>query len=168
MLPLILSVLSLSAVQDTAVFAAARMRPTDGNHVRGVVQFRRTHDGIVVLARLTGLTTGPHAYHVHVHGDCSAGDGSSAGTHFDFIQHGAAANARHVTGNLGDLRAGREGRARDSSLVRNLHPDSARLILGRSVVIHARGNDHAKPPLGDAGVPVACGVIEPPAAPRER
>jgi Cu-Zn family superoxide dismutase len=39
--------------------------------------------------------------------------------------------------------------------------DGPHSIIGRSVVVHARGNDPSQPPDGDAGARIACGVIEP-------
>ena len=32
-------------------------------------------------------------------------------------------------------------------------------IIGRSVVVHAKPNDPASPPMGEAGSRLACGVI---------
>lgn len=67
-----------------------------------------------------------------------------------------------IQGNLGELVASEEGAATHSEIVRGLYPDNVGHLVGRSVVIHAEGNDPSSP-TGDAGPPIACGVLVLPA-----
>src|SRR4051794_33938792 len=57
--------------------------PTRGSKVMGTVTFTPVIDGVRVVAGMTGLAPGLHAFHVHENGDCSAPDASSAGGHFN-------------------------------------------------------------------------------------
>jgi len=142
--------------------AIARLHPTEGSEARGVVRFHRASDGSVgVETRMSGLSPGPHAYHVHLWGDCTAPDGTSAGTHFNFVGSSVdpPEDIDRITGNLGELRAGEDGKARHSGRVERARLIGPKSIIGRSVVVHARGNDPGSPPIGAAGPRVACGVI---------
>jgi Cu/Zn superoxide dismutase len=70
--------------------------------------------------------------------------------------------ATALDGNLGELVAGEDGLATHSATVRGLYPDNIGYLVGRSVVIHAQGNDPTVQ-SGDAGEPIACGVLVEPA-----
>lgn len=133
--------------------ALAVLRPTKGNDVSGVVTFEETKDGVRVNAQVSGLPSGEHAYHVHVYGDCSAPDATSAGPHFRF---GPADTG--ITGNLGEL-SGTGDAVQATRTLTNAKLQGERSIVGRSVVIHAKGNDPSQPPDGAAGARIACGVI---------
>lgn len=147
---------------DVAGAARAMMRPTEGNETRGTVSFEPMRNGgLMVKASMTGLTPGPHGFHVHVYGDCSAPDASSAGGHFDFLgtPSRAAAESDPITGNLGQLEAGPDGTATVAHLVQDANLWGPASIIGRAVVVHAQGNDPDSPPDGAAGPRIACGVI---------
>jgi len=145
-----------TAASDPMV-AIAALRPTQGYRTSGFVRFETLDGRLRVHSEVSGLAPGAHGYHVHVYGDCSAGDASSAGPHFDFL--GSPAAAGRITGNLGELVAEASGRAEHESEVEHAGLLGPRSILGRAVVVHERGNDPQAPPSGNAGAPVACGVI---------
>ena len=91
--------------------AIAMMHPTGSNKVSGTVTFTEVADGVQVNAELTGLTPGNHGFHVHEFGDCSAGDASSAGAHFNPTNKphaGPDATERHV-GDMGNVEADASG-----------------------------------------------------------
>lgn len=133
--------------------AIAILRPTQGSNVSGVVTFEETSDGVRAHTNVRGLPGGEHAYHVHVYGDCSAPDATSAGPHFRF---GPADTG--ITGNLGEL-MGAGGQVTNTTLLREAKLDGERSIIGRAVVVHEKGNDPSQPPDGAAGARIACGVI---------
>lgn len=141
--------------------AIALLHPTQGNEARGTVTFSAADQGVKVEARVSGLTPGKHAYHVHLLGDCSAPDGTSAGTHFNFSgsSKNPPADIQRITGNLGELQAGENGRATATATIEDAHLQGPFSIIGRSVVVHAQANDPQSPPIGAAGARVACGVI---------
>lgn len=62
-----------------------------------------------------------------------------------------------VDGNLGELVA-KDGSSQTTAIVPNLSPEDLPSLVGRAVVIHEHGN-MAETPSGDAGAPIACGVI---------
>src|SRR5437899_3446444 len=63
--------------------AVATLEATQGNNTSGSVTFTPKADKVVVVARVSGLTPGSHGFHIHEKGDCSSGDGMSAGGHFN-------------------------------------------------------------------------------------
>lgn len=139
--------------------AVAILHPTRGNTTQGIVRFVETPAGLDVLANVSALPGGRHAYHVHVYGDCSSPDAKSAGPHFHFTGSSLDREVKIITGNLGDL----EGDARHAATQRARIPDATLQgpysLLGRAVVIHAKPNDPSQPPDGGAGDRIACGVI---------
>lgn len=147
--------------EDRARAAVAVLHATEGNEVSGTVRFTPADDGVQVNAEVSSLPGDRHAYHVHLYGDCSADDGTSAGTHFNFLGSSTnpPADIDRITGNLGDLDADAEGKATHVSLVENASLTGPKSIIGRSVVIHASANDPDQPPIGGAGPRLACGVI---------
>jgi superoxide dismutase, Cu-Zn family len=64
--------------------AVAALQPTSGNTTQGRVMFHQQGDQVWVHARVRGLKpNAEHGFHIHEKGDCSAGDGMSAGGHFN-------------------------------------------------------------------------------------
>lgn len=147
--------------EDVAGAAVAVLHPTRGNEASGTVRFTPVDGGVRVDSEVAGLTEGRHGYHVHLYGDCTAGDGTSAGTHFNFRgpSRNPPGNIDRITGNLGELVADARGNASHSTEVEHASLTGPKAIVGRSVVVHASANDPDQPPIGAAGSRVACGVI---------
>ena len=151
----------LGRLQHPKADAVAVLRATEGHQVQGTVSFVRVNKGLRVIARVQGLTAGDHGYHIHQFGDCRAGDGSSAGGHFNPRNQGHGAptdKIRHI-GDLGNLTADAGGSARVDTIDAMLTLDGPESIVGRSVVVHAQADDFKTQPTGGAGARVACGVI---------
>jgi len=142
-------------------YAIAVLHPTQGSETRGTLHFEATENGLAVEGEVSGLEPGAHGTHVHLLGDCSAADGTSAGTHFNF--QGASreppADIDRITGNLGDVVAGPDGRGRLDAVLPRASLQGPYSILGRAVVVHAKPNDPEQPPIGGAGARLACGVV---------
>lgn len=70
-----------AASPGKGVQSIARLEATKGSQVTGTVQFFPQPDGSVrVRGRVEGLAPNTeHGFHVHEKGDCSSGDGLSAG-----------------------------------------------------------------------------------------
>lgn len=156
------SQVSAATVLDPPM-AQADLEPTQGNHVHGSVQFLREPEGVRVVVQLSGLTPGEHGIHIHEKGDCSAPDASSAGGHFNPTHrpHGAREEVeqRHV-GDLGNITAGPDGRARLNYVDVHLSLTGPNSIVGRAVIVHANPDDLVSQPAGNSGPRVACGVIQ--------
>jgi Cu-Zn family superoxide dismutase len=130
--------------------APAKLRcdlgPTTGSSVSGWVTFEPMADHVHVKAQVTGLSPGRHGFHVHEIGDCSSGDGKSAGGHFN------PAGMPH-----GGPDADRRNYDRMDTGVQLTGEES---ILGRAVIVHAGEDDLTTQPTGAAGARLACGVID--------
>ena len=140
--------------------AVAVLNSASGSKVTGTVTFTQTGDSVQVVADITGLTPGKHAFHIHEFGDCSAPDAASAGTHFNPTHkpHGAPdAVERHV-GDMGNLEADASGKAHLELKSNVLKLSGETSILGRSVIVHEKVDDWSQP-VGNAGGRVACGIV---------
>ena len=143
---------------DPGLAAAAILHPTEGNDTEGIVAFEEMGGGIHVMAHVTGLAPGRYGLHVHEAGDCSSGDGTSAGAIFDPEGSGSGTPA----GQLGEIEADESGMAHFMTDVHQIAlSEGPRSVVGRSVVIMTVG--------GETVASLACGVIEPqaPGAMRE-
>lgn len=142
--------------------AMAVLQATNGNTANGSISFVPTDKGVVISARLSGLTPGSHGFHIHEKGDCSSGDGKSAGGHFnpENVAHGGPDSAIRHIGDLGNITADSNGNAaydREDSRISIANTNS---IIGKGVIIHATADDLTSQPTGAAGARVACGAIE--------
>jgi superoxide dismutase, Cu-Zn family len=153
----------LAAAADTASTGAhAKLNPTQGSKVKGSVDFAPTEGGILVTARIEGLTPGTHGFHVHEKGDCSAPDGSSAGGHFNPATkpHAAREASDRHAGDLGNVEANAQGVAEMKFVDAHLKLDGPESILGKGVIVHEKADDFKTQPTGNAGGRQACGVVE--------
>ncbi|MBL8412961.1 MAG: superoxide dismutase family protein [Propionivibrio sp.] len=134
----------------------------------GQVIISETPYGLVFSPTLAGLPQGLHGFHVHENPSCEPKDKEgkmvpalSAGGHYD-----PAASKRHGLpwgdGHLGDLPAlyvDTLGNANNPVLAPRLKMTD---VKGRSLMIHAGGDNHADhpDPLGGGGARLVCGVIQ--------
>ena len=141
---------------------SAKLAPTRGSTVEGVVTFLQKGDKVMIDAKITGLTPGLHGFHIHEKGDCSAPDASSAGGHFNphKVEHGSPGTAGKHSGDLGNLLADQTGtalyKAELGGITLGTGDDS---IIGRALVVHAETDDLYSQPSGNSGPRIACGLI---------
>ncbi len=150
-----------SPEEMTARKAVAQMQATEGNSATGTVTFTETANGMHVVAEFQNVPQGEHGFHIHEFGDCSSGDGKSAGGHFnpDGYDHaGPDAQMRHV-GDLGNISADASGVARKDFVDAILTFDGDHSILNKGVILHAAPDDLTSQPTGAAGARISCGVI---------
>ncbi len=145
--------------------AVATLHATkSGGEASGVITFSKAEGGGVrVEGEVRGLTPGPHGFHIHEFGDVSSPDAMSAGGHFNpmMAEHGApnaGAGKRHE-GDLGNIEASPRGIAKVDYVDPNLSFAGPGSIIGRSVIVHEKADDHKTQPTGNAGGRVAAGVI---------
>lgn len=143
--------------------ATANLLPTKGSQVQGSVKLVERNGEVLVSGRITGLSPGPHGFHVHEKGDCSAPDGASAGPHFDPAgskAHGGPMGDKRHGGDLGNITADARGVASFETRVTGitLGSDPAS-VVGRSLIVHAKPDDLATQPSGNSGPRLACGLI---------
>jgi Cu-Zn family superoxide dismutase len=142
--------------------ATATLEATKGNTVGGKVVFVQKGDKVFVTANVSGLAPGPHGFHIHEKGDCSSGDGMSAGGHFNPLgkPHGAPSTPDHHAGDMPMLVADGAGNAALTAELDVIAVGAgATDIVGKSVIVHKDPDDFKTQPTGNSGARVACGVI---------
>ena len=152
------------SVSQEPLRATAALQPTKGSKAFGEVTFEQDGDKVRILANVQGLKPGQeHGFHIHAVGDCSSGDGMSAGGHFNPAgkPHGNPSGGEHHAGDLPALKADKGGRAKSEGMVNGvtleLGPTS---LVGRAVIVHADPDDYKTQPTGNSGARIACGVIK--------
>jgi len=148
------------------------MNSIDANGVGkkvGTLDLSDTKAGLRVAPQLTDLPPGDHGFHLHVNPDCGPGGGPNgqpaagmaAGGHYD-----PANTGKHLgpqgEGHQGDmpvLTVEANGKATKAVTVPHLTLADAK---GRSIVIHAGGDDYSDQPApsGGGGARIACGVVK--------
>ena len=134
----------------------------------GTITISEGPTGLVFTPQLTDLAPGVHGFHVHQNADCAAGmkdgkmvPGLAAGGHYDPSSAGKH-EGPHGKGHLGDLPSltvGADGKASTAVTAPRLKMAD---VKGRSLMIHAGGDNYADQPapLGGGGARVACGMIK--------
>lgn len=147
-------------------FSKAIVRLAGNNSVEGVVVFEQAIGGVRMTGSIQGLKPGLHGFHVHALGDISNGC-SSVGSHFDpdHSDHGGPQDSQRHVGDLGNIAADRSGNAIINLTDQKISLNGPNAVIGRSLVIHdnpddlGRGSDSESKKTGNAGAPIACGVI---------
>lgn len=171
--------ITLSLVVVAAVFAAgcahmgmgsgpsavASLAPTTGNSTRGNVTFSQQGNRVRVVAQVSGLTPGAeHGFHVHEKGDCSSGDGMSAGGHYNPASkpHGSLVTDHHA-GDMPNLKADSYGNASATFELSGVAIGSGSAdLVGKGLIVHRDPDDYKTQPTGNAGPRLACAVISRP------
>src|ERR1700674_439977 len=142
--------------------ATARLEPTKGNATSGTVTFTQKDDKVAIEAKVSGLTPGGHGFHIHEKGDCSSGDGMSAGGHFNPTgkPHGNPSVPDHHTGDVPMLVADVSGNASLSTELGAMTVGGgATRNGGQAVIVHKEPDGYPHQPDGHSGGRVACGLI---------
>jgi len=167
-LPLSLAAAALLALAGCATpamgpTASADLLPTTGNTASGTVQFAQLGDTVRVSGTIKGLKpNAEHGFHIHEKGDCSSGDGMSAGGHFNptGAKHGHAGDPGIHAGDLPSLKADSTGTATFSAELRGIAVGSGMTdVVGRGLIVHAMPDDYVTQPTGNSGGRLACAVI---------
>lgn len=143
-------------------YVVSTLQPTRGSTAAGTVWLSQEGPQVLVRGRVTGLTPNQeHGFHVHEKGDCSSGDGMSAGGHLNPTgkPHGPPTGEHHA-GDLPSVKADATGTATVRTRVTGtLLGGGAADIAGKALVVHAAPDDYATQPTGNSGARIACGVI---------
>lgn len=133
----------------------------------GVVTATDSEHGLILVPQLNDLPPGMHGFHIHQKPDCGnvvqgsiPGAGFAAGGHFDPLKTDKH-EGPYGKGHLGDLPAlyvGTDSRASLPLLAPRLKVAD---VKGRSLMIHAGGDNYSDIPvkLGGGGARIACGVV---------
>lgn len=156
---------------DASLHVAVQLLdPVKGNQNIGEVVVTESHYGLVFTPNLKDLTAGVHGFHIHENPSCEPKEkdgkltaGLAAGGHYDPKQtkkHGFPWQQDAHLGDLPALYVNADGTATQPVLAPRLK--SLQQIQGRSLMIHAGGDNHSDHPaaLGGGGARMACGVIQ--------
>jgi Cu-Zn family superoxide dismutase len=144
--------------------AVVSLKPTAGFIATGKVNFSQDGNKVRVQGTITGMSPGPHGFHIHEKGDCSAPDATSAGGHFnpDGKKHGSDKESDHHAGDFGNLKADDYGTASFDFEAGGLTtvPGKPNSVVGRALIVHSDADDLKTQPTGNSGKRIACGVIQ--------
>jgi Cu-Zn family superoxide dismutase len=136
--------------------AEATLRTPAGREARGTIDFYRTERAMAIHVHVTGAKPGMHALHIHT---AACGEPASAADEaLDAASRGSRL-ARRSPADLGMVLADRDGSADQWLRTDQLDVDGTRGIVGKSVVLHARGAESKLQKAGGIGEVVACGTI---------
>ena len=126
----------------------------------GIVTIKKSKCGILLSPQLHNLPPGIHGFHIHDKAACSD-NGLAAGGHLDPDKTNAHLGP-YKNGHLGDLPVlivSSDGTANLPVLAPRLTMED---VKGRSLMIHAGGDNYADKPekMGGGGTRIACGTIE--------
>ncbi|PON42815.1 Superoxide dismutase [Cu-Zn] [Trema orientale] len=138
------------------------------SQVEGVVTLTQDDSGpTTVKVRVTGLTPGPHGFHLHEYGDTTNGC-ISTGAHFNpnNLTHGAPEDDVRHAGDLGNIIANAEGVAETTIVDSQIPLSGPNSVVGRALVVHeleddlGKGGHELSLTTGNAGGRLACGKQE--------
>ena len=131
----------------------------DGRVV-GALELRDAPRGLLVRARVEGLSAGAHGFHLHETGRCEPPFESAGGHHSPADRaHGFfSADGAHA-GDLPNLYVGGESAAETEAYASGLSIGELLDEDGSALVIHAGPDDYVTDPAGAAGSRVACAAI---------
>lgn len=131
----------------------------DGNTI-GTITLQQTKFGLLLKPNLSGLTPGPHGFHIHQNPACDD-SGKAAGDHLDPAEtkHHQGPYAEGHLGDLGVLMVNKDGKATIPVLAPRLKLAE---VKEHSIVIHENGDNYSDDPEknGGGGARIACGVIK--------
>ena len=169
-LPLALAALATTSACSTIGelpterIASARLTLANGIPA-GTVQLLGNGEALSLAVAVTGISEGPHGFHLHTTGKCIAPDFKSAGGHLNPSgnEHGTL---NPKGSHLGDLPNLMVGSSKTASETIELSGDHAEILAdlfdddGTAIVIHAGADDYRSDPAGAAGSRIACGVLK--------
>jgi Cu-Zn family superoxide dismutase len=147
-----------------AARASAQLKDAKGQPV-GQVQIRETPEGVLLSVELTGVEPGVKAFHIHDAGRCEAPTFQSAGPHFNPEKqpHGLLEPPGAHAGDLPNIHVPETGEASVEVLAQGVTLSQGQASLldanGSALVLHAKPDDYASDPAGNAGDRVACGIV---------
>src|SRR5436190_2564976 len=129
----------MESMTGRASTAEATLQPNKDSGVKGAATFAQKGDKVQLVANISGLKPNQeHGFHVHEKGDCSSGDGMSAGGHLNPAgkRHGPPVGEHHA-GDLPSIKADANGVATVRTRVAGtVLGAGAEDIAGKAIVVH--------------------------------
>jgi Cu-Zn family superoxide dismutase len=154
-----------AAADTTATPAATAVVRDSAGRELGTLTLISADSGIAVQGSLGGLPMGEYAIHLHNVGSCEPPAFESAGDHWNptNARHGSHAQGGPHLGDLRNITSMQDSVAAVRVMTAGGHLREEPALLdadGAAVVVHAQGDDYETQPSGNAGPPIACGVVE--------
>ncbi|MEZ4873881.1 MAG: superoxide dismutase family protein [Flavobacteriaceae bacterium] len=153
-------------VQETPMKEISfELMPKSESTATGKVLISEKDGEVTLTARLSGLTPGTHAIHIHEKADCSAADGTSSGGHWNptMQPHGKwGSEAGYHKGDIGNFVADENGEGMITITTSEWCigcGDEKKDVLGKAIIVHQGEDDFTTQPTGNAGGRVSCGGI---------
>jgi Cu-Zn family superoxide dismutase len=156
-------VLMVAPTQGWAQDAVAELIDGKTNPI-GAAQLNQLEQGVQIVVAVSGLPAGKHALHIHETGECEP-PFESAGGHFNptDAEHGWDNPQGRHAGDLPSIYVG-EGAVQVEFVTDQVMLEAGETSLfdddGSAIVIHEGQDDYRTDPAGDAGMRIACGVVE--------
>lgn len=150
-----------AAVADTTQVTVYKIIPNSkvSTVKLGTITATDTQYGLLLTPHLHTLPPGIHGLHIHENPSC-ARDGMAASGHLDPQHTGKHLGPYTDQGHLGDLPALIVTDNSNAALPVLAPRLKVADIKGRSVMIHAGGDNYSDtPPMGGGGARIACGII---------
>ena len=154
-----------AAAAAGAASATATLLDAKGAEV-GKVTLTQAGSDVKVHVDVKGLTAGPHGFHIHTVGSCTAPDFKDAGGHYNPTnkKHGKDNPEGPHEGDLPNLEVKADGTgSMDFTIAGASLSGTDTSILdkdGGAAVVHAKADDFKTDPSGNSGDRIACGVIK--------
>lgn len=131
----------------------------------GTAQLLASGDQVSIAVALTGIPAGEHGIHLHMVGQCTAPDFTSAGGHLNPMgkDHGSMAPGGKHLGDLPNIAIASGGSGTltaDLTGTRQQVLDAIFDSDGTAIVVHAGADDNKTNPSGNSGARIACGVFK--------
>lgn len=153
-----------TASQAAMPVASGQLVAGDGA-ARGSATVTQAANGLQVSVKAMGVTPGLHAVHVHMVGQCTAPDFTSAGGHWNPTgrKHGKDNPAGMHMGDMPNMMVGPDGTGELDYVIPHGQLTGGAMPLldadGAAIVIHAKADDNVTDPAGNAGGRIACAVL---------